>query len=194
MPTKPNILKEVQSAESTISLFLGIVVVVVVGILLFNYFRKLATGGKPANLLQKEAEVGEILKEGASQESSPETSLPRKYTVKEGDNLWKISENFYSSGYNWVDIAQENNLKNSDMILVGQELTIPNVPSKTPTVTKKPGTISNGQYTVVAGDSLWKISVRAYQDGYKWPEIAKANNLANPDLIYSGNILTIPRQ
>jgi nucleoid-associated protein YgaU len=45
----------------------------------------------------------------------------------------------------------------------------------------------------VKGDSLWKIAVRAYGDGYKWVSIAKANKLVNPNLIHSGNVLTLPR-
>lgn len=33
-------------------------------------------------------------------------------------------------------------------------------------------------YSVVAGDSLWKIAVKKYGNGYKWTEIAKANSIA----------------
>ncbi|HUV71729.1 MAG TPA: LysM peptidoglycan-binding domain-containing protein [Clostridia bacterium] len=46
---------------------------------------------------------------------------------------------------------------------------------------------------MVKGDTLWDISVRAYQDGYRWVEIAEANNLSNPNIIHPGNALTIPR-
>ena len=45
-------------------------------------------------------------------------------------------------------------------------------------------------YTVVRGDSLWKISVR-YQVGLS--EIIEANpQIKNPDLIYPGDIVTVP--
>ncbi|PIZ97158.1 MAG: lectin, partial [Candidatus Levybacteria bacterium CG_4_10_14_0_2_um_filter_35_8] len=37
------------------------------------------------------------------------------------------------------------------------------------------------------------IAVRAYGDGYRWVDIARANGLENPDLIFSGNVLKIPR-
>lgn len=53
--------------------------------------------------------------------------------------------------------------------------------------------ITEDSYTVVLGDSLWDIAIRAYGDGYKWVEIAKANNLSNPDLIHPGNEFTLPR-
>ncbi len=46
------------------------------------------------------------------------------------------------------------------------------------------------QYTVVKGDSMWKIAVR-YQIGLS--EIISANpQVKNPNLIYPGDVLTIP--
>lgn len=48
------------------------------------------------------------------------------------------------------------------------------------------------QYTVVQGDSLWNIAVAKYNDGYRWTEIARLNNLDNPDLIHPGNVLQLP--
>ena len=38
-------------------------------------------------------------------------------------------------------------------------------------------TITGGNYMVNAGDSLWKIAVRRYGDGYKWVDIASANGI-----------------
>ncbi|MFI5265695.1 MAG: LysM peptidoglycan-binding domain-containing protein [Candidatus Levyibacteriota bacterium] len=54
--------------------------------------------------------------------------------------------------------------------------------------------ITGKTYTVKAGDDLWNIAVRAYGDGYKWVDIARVNNLSNPNLIFSDNVLVIPRQ
>jgi nucleoid-associated protein YgaU len=51
---------------------------------------------------------------------------------------------------------------------------------------------SNNLVTVKKGDSLWKIAVERYNDGYKWTEIAKANNLNNPGLIFDGQELVLP--
>jgi uncharacterized YkwD family protein len=47
------------------------------------------------------------------------------------------------------------------------------------------------QYTVQPGDSLWKIAQK-YKIG--WPEIWQANRskIADPNLIYPGQVLTIP--
>ena len=45
------------------------------------------------------------------------------------------------------------------------------------------------QYTVKAGDNLFRIGLAA---GVPWPQIATANNLANPNLIFVGQVLCIP--
>lgn len=47
-------------------------------------------------------------------------------------------------------------------------------------------------YTVVAGDTLWAIAEKFYGDGNRYPEIAAASGIANPDLINVGQVVTIP--
>lgn len=50
-------------------------------------------------------------------------------------------------------------------------------------------------YTVVKGDSLWKIAKTAYGDGNQWRKIYDANKSVvgkNPNLIYPGQKLVIP--
>jgi LysM repeat protein len=48
-------------------------------------------------------------------------------------------------------------------------------------------------YVIKQGDTLWDISNTFMKDPFLWPFIWKANpNIANPDLIYPGNKLTIP--
>lgn len=48
------------------------------------------------------------------------------------------------------------------------------------------------KYTVVKGDSLWKIAESTYGDGEKWTDISKANSLRNPDIIQVGKELELP--
>jgi LysM repeat protein len=52
-------------------------------------------------------------------------------------------------------------------------------------------------YTVVAGDSLWKIAQKYLGDGSRWNEIYTYNNNksiigGNPNLITAGQVLSIP--
>jgi len=124
-------------------------------------------------------------------------SQEKIHTVQRGENLWKIAELYFNSGYNWVDIAEKNNLRNPGVIEPDQKLSIPEVSAKILTVAadkkEEAEAISGATYTVQKGDNLWEIAVRAYGDGYKWVEISEENELSNPGLIHSGNILSLPR-
>jgi nucleoid-associated protein YgaU len=210
-----DILKSLKLNESTISMVLGAIVIIIVGILVINFFGNRNQGETPVPVGTENNEV---------------TTFPTTHTVQKGEDLWSISEDYYGTGYNWTDIAKANGLTNPGQITEGQELTIPSVepkttanptqameePTATPTevamqeatpteamtATNESMTTTNTQgmeaitgnsYTVVHGDNLWNIAVRAYGDGYKWVEIARANNLANPNLIHAGNVFSIPR-
>lgn len=50
-------------------------------------------------------------------------------------------------------------------------------------------------YTVKSGDCLWNIAKKEYGDGSRWREIYEANKGVlgtNPNLIYPGQVITIP--
>lgn len=49
-----------------------------------------------------------------------------------------------------------------------------------------------GSYTVVKGDSLWAICKKFYGDGSLAYKLATANGIKNPNLIYPGQVLTLP--
>jgi len=197
-------LKSLKLNESMISTILGGVIVLVIGIMVFNYFSS----------LQEEGEVtGEALVEVSPEPGEPEIveengkkvpqGLPITYKVKAGDDLWSIAEQYYNSGYNWVDIAAENNLVNANLIDEGQELSLPKVEVKQATVQKdaelmmaEEERIDGEGYTTQTGDYLWDVAVRAYGDGYQWGRIYEANKEVvgpNPSLIEKGMELVIPR-
>lgn len=179
-----NWLKKVKLNESLISTLLGAAVVVIVGVLIFNYFSK---GQKPAS--QEELTVEEKETSGAS---LAEKELPLKHTVQPGENLWHLAVTYYQNGFQWTKIAEANQLKNPDIITVGQELTIPQI-EITASADEEMATINGEKYVVKKGDSLWTIALRAYADPYQWVQIAEANQLTNPNLIHPGNEFVLPR-
>lgn len=142
-------------------------------------------------------------------EAAPDDAMAKQdsssYTVKKGDTLWSIAEGRTGSGYNYVDIVAANKLKNANTIEVGQKLMIPDMKAMKKTVMEQKGnlngngastakiTITGDSYTVVAGDTLWSISLRAYGTGYKWAQIAKANGLKNANVIEKGQKLKLMR-
>ncbi|MDD5415836.1 MAG: LysM peptidoglycan-binding domain-containing protein [Candidatus Daviesbacteria bacterium] len=186
--------KEIQSNQSRVSLVLGVLIILVIGILIFNYLNQSKSSLGPAQQTQAETDV------------SP-NKLPGKYTVKDGDTLFMIADKYYQDGYKYTEIAQANNLTNPDQVETGQVLEIPKLEvqqAQTETSTETLGTgggnmtiwgpkIDGDTYTVVENDWLSKIAGRAYGDIYAFDKIAKANNIQNPDLIEPGTILTIPR-
>jgi len=55
--------------------------------------------------------------------------------------------------------------------------------------------VNSETYTVQSGDTLWKISEQVYGDGSSYMKIFEANTglLENPDQIFPGQELTIPK-
>lgn len=64
-------------------------------------------------------------------------------------------------------------------------------PTPAPAPTPPPAP-SGTYYTVVPDDNLWNIAVTYYGDGTRYPEIAAANSIPDPNLIFPGQVLLIP--
>lgn len=75
--------------------------------------------------------------------------MGNKYSVKAGDTLWGIAEQFYGDGRRHRVIAVANDLADPDDIVVGQELAIPYVTYR---------------YQVRAGDRKADLARRFYHD------------------------------
>ena len=180
--------------ESYSSFLLGVVVVIVV--ILFG-----VTIIRQQSHIQQTSSLATTGIPTIAPSPTPGTTMVENgktyYVVKANDSLWDIAVKVYNDGYKWTDIAQANNLANPGTIFTGDKLYLPNapVPSELGQMMGQTQTdkITANTYTVKKDDSLWNIAVRAYGDGYQWVKIAKANNLANPDMIFSGNVLQIPR-
>jgi LysM repeat protein len=48
------------------------------------------------------------------------------------------------------------------------------------------------RYTIVAGDSLWRIAARLYGDGRQWHSIAQANPRLDPRRLHVGQTINLP--
>lgn len=194
--------------QSLVSLGLGVLVVVVVGLLVFNYFKKVQRVRMPAEVeeeliteLPEATPTGEKKPEKPSFEFRP-TELPSEHTVAAGEHLWGLAQRYYNDGYKWVLIARANKLANPNLIHPGNKLTIPKEEAKeakpretlAARIERLGGKIEGDTYTVVKGDDLCKIALRAYGDCRKGWDIAKTNNLANPHIIHAGNVLKLPRE
>mgnify|MGYP000944283074 CR=1 FL=1 len=97
------------------------------------------------------------------------------YVVKPGDNLSAIAAKY---GTSWQYLAAINGLANPNYIQVGQVLKVP-----------ASGAPAPKSYTVKRGDTLSGI---AAANGTTWQTLASINGLANPNLIYPGQVLRLP--
>jgi LysM repeat protein len=108
-----------------------------------------------------------------------------EYVVQSGDTLSSIGERF---GVEWQDIAATNNIAApAYAIYRGQKLVIPG--AQTAPAPAGPAGGTGQTHTVQAGETLYSIAV---QYGVTVQDIMEANNLANANLIYRGQVLAIP--
>lgn len=157
--------------------------------------------------------VREITEENRKAVLNP-TPSKRVYTVQEGEGLWQIAEKTTGSGFNWVQIAEVNGIRDPDIIAPGAVLQIPPIgsareeaqpmptygpPSPTPV---EAGQIDGGmtgranpsvrEYTLQEGEGLWQAAEKVYGDGNVWTEIARENGITDPDAVYPGMKLRMP--
>jgi len=115
----------------------------------------------------------------------PKNAEPIIYTVKAGDNLWNISRKY---GVSVEAIISVNNLKEKDLLSLGQKLEIPAIGGGiSKSNQKQEPTIVT--YTVVKGDTLWSIS-RRYD--VNMSTIISANNLKEISRLSIGQKLKLP--
>ena len=114
--------------------------------------------------------IGQILKISNSSSSNNSNT----YTVKAGDSLWKIANQY---GLTVAELKNLNGLT-SDNLSIGQVLKISNSSSSN----------NSNTYTVKAGDSLWNI---ANKYGITVSELKSLNGLTSDNLSI-GQILKVP--
>ena len=215
-------LKNLNLPESYISITLGFLVVIVAGLLIYNNINRSRQGQVPTDeAAQTDQKVG-LTTTTTHTVAVNETlgTIAEKYygskynwvTIAEGNKL---------SNPDKIEVGQVLTIPKAEAIAPTGVLALsPTIeptrevePEKTvtPENTVKPETtleptkveptksaeptkaVESGKtYTVVKGDSLWKISVKELGDGYAWTKLAQLNNLKNPDIIHPGNVLKLP--
>ena len=102
------------------------------------------------------------------------------YTVKSGDTLSYIAQKLHTTV---KELTELNDISNPNLIYPGQILKI-----ETSINSDTRGYNFNTMYTVQKGDTLLGISRKLDVD-YK--ELIQKNDITNPNLIYSGEVLKI---
>nr|WP_276325602.1 LysM peptidoglycan-binding domain-containing protein [Vagococcus teuberi] len=139
---------------------------------------------------------------GGSQSNTSTMGNSSTYTVKSGDTLYRIAQNY---GMSVQELKQLNGLR-TDMIYVGQQLKVkgnsgtPTVDSIVDTTSSNESTSNNNKpnnstssnnssatYTVKSGDTLYRI---ALNNGMTVQELKQLNGLTS-DLIHVGQQLKI---
>ena len=109
------------------------------------------------------------------------------YTVVRGDTLYDLARRFNTT---IATLAQLNGIVNPNLIYPGQVLTVPGAVTPPPVVpTAVPPPTQPRTHVVRAGENLFRISL---QYGVTVDALVRANNLWNPNLIFAGQVLTIP--
>lgn len=136
------------------------------------------TGG-----MEPSTETQPVLTEMPTQEPAP-YAAPQPpataYVVRWGDTLYSIAVEF---GVTVEEIMAVNGLQN-DLIVVGQELTVPGGGTG-----MAPVAGSESVHVVQPGETLFSIGVDC---NASWQAIAQANGITNPWFIYVGQKLVIP--
>lgn len=198
-------IRKLELNESTVSTVLGSMVLLIVAVLMYGYFSNRQTSVQPT------AETAPTPIPGQIQTGETSSAMVSRYTVAQGDYLWKIAKDHYGTGYAWPQLAKVNNLTPPYILSPGQEINLPRVedldlpafvadqitqdqPQVSPdtSTTQSPATPS--QYTTAQGDNLWKIAQDHYGDGYAWTRIWQANRdiISDPNLLLVGQQLTLP--
>ena len=107
------------------------------------------------------------------------------YTVQAGDTLGSIAARYTTT---WEALASANHIADPNVIFVGEVLSVNGSASPATATTTVPPTAGSGSYTVEPGDTLGSIAARY---GTTWEALASANHIADPNVIFVGEVLSV---
>ncbi|MDO8619068.1 MAG: LysM peptidoglycan-binding domain-containing protein [Candidatus Daviesbacteria bacterium] len=202
---------EVQSNQSRVSMILGVLIVIFAGILLFNYFKGTKSELGPSQATDQITDVTPDKLPGNYTVKDGDTlfTIAEKYyndgykypEIAKANNL--INVDSIATGQTLTIPKLTEAEMSPTPASTEAPTTVPSptplpTPAVTPTTNQPTNTewgpaITENKYTVVDGDWLSKIADRAYGDPLAYDKLAKANNIADPDLIEPGMVLVITR-
>jgi murein DD-endopeptidase MepM/ murein hydrolase activator NlpD len=109
----------------------------------------------------------------------PAQDTPVVHVVVAGETLYQIAQQY---GVSVDALAAANDIGDADWIEVGQRLIIPTGEGEQPAA-------QSFDYAVQPGDT---VALIAHRYGVSADALAQANRLTNPNLIFVGQILTVP--
>ena len=131
------------------------------------------------------------------------------YTVQSNDNLFKIARKHYGDGKKWAKIFEANrdSMSDSNSLYVGQELLIPDIKIEKEVsdniIRPVSGSLNNRRsrssnvdtHTVEAGDTLYRIAEKYYDNPGEWTKILEANEdtIEDEGSLIKGQVIIIPR-
>ncbi len=148
-----------------------------------------------------------VIPDTEQQKSSYGFSTDVIYKVQPNDSLIKISRKHYGDGEKWTKIfeANKDSMPDPNALYVGQELLIPSIsmeketdkafqtPSRTKSNKKRSANVNI--HTVEAGDTLYRLAEKYYDNPSVWIKIYEANEdtIEDKGLLKEGQILIIPK-
>ncbi|MBK0347335.1 LysM peptidoglycan-binding domain-containing protein [Aerococcaceae bacterium zg-ZJ1578] len=138
---------------------------------------------------RRDAETSLLLSPIGNNPTSTETTnkvTEEYYIIKSGDSLWKIAQKFNTTV---AELVKLNDFIDQDAILhIGQQIKVKNTSTRknsenneNPIKPTKPiSSETDSFYTILAGDSLWKIS---QQFNTSVAELVKLNGFPSQDVI-----------